>query len=90
VSIVILSGLSEFVPGQSYTSIIGAGYSVVPQSNSDLSQLAVAQLKKADAIEATKSMGAKMSAPASGSMSMTYLYGLGALGLGYLLWRKFK
>lgn len=89
-SITILSGLSEFVPGQSYTGIIAEGYSVVPQSNSDLSQLAVAQLKKADAMQAAKSSGPVVLNAASALSMRNIALGVGALGLGYMLWRKFK
>jgi len=90
----IVSGLGQdFVPGQSYTGVIGTGaegqtYSVVPQSNADPAQMAREVVKPA----ATKAsaMSMKASGPSS-AMDLAHKAFMvaGGAAILYVLWSKF-
>jgi hypothetical protein len=91
----IVSGLGQdFVPGQSYTGVIGTGaegqaYSVVPQSNDDPAQMAREVVKPATKM-LMKSFPMRSSglSPAMDLAHKAFMVAGGA-ALVYVLWSKF-
>lgn len=84
----IVNGLGQdFVPGQPYTGVIGTGYQVVPQSNSDPAQMARVVAKPVSS-KASAMMVDAAASPAMDLAHKTFMVAGGA-ALLYIAWQKF-